>query len=56
MVELYLAKVVVAGSNPVSRFIPFQEFFGDVPKWLRERPAKPLFAGSTPAVAFNVGG
>ena len=45
MVEPHLAKVVVAGSNPVSRSN------GVVPKRLREQPAKLPSAGSIPAGA-----
>ena len=60
MVECDLAKVEVAGSNPVSRSSHYValasgEGFsygapprGAVPKWLRGRSAKPLFVGSTP--------
>ena len=52
LVEHHVANVIVAGSSPVSR-----SFFilkpGDVPKWLRERSAKPLCGGSNPPVASN---
>ena len=48
MVERHLAKVDVAGSSPVSRSIFIS---GGVPKWLRERSAKPLFGGSIPPAA-----
>jgi hypothetical protein len=81
LVEHNLAKVGVAGSNPVSRsikcsewwtvivksgskgmreaihdslftFLGSQSFFiGGVPKWLRERSAKPLCSGSNPLAA-----
>ena len=46
MVEHHLAKVGVAGSNPVSRSKE-----GGVAKWLRRRSAKPLFIGSIPIAA-----
>jgi hypothetical protein len=75
VVECNLAKVEVAGSNPVSRSIflffstppNFQKlvsegldsflapevfgFLGGIPKWLRERSAKPRFGGSNPPAA-----
>ncbi len=81
VVECNLAKVEVAGSNPVSRSIflflahfrmirsPFPQFQipagigsfftqpgfsllrGGIPKWLRERSAKPRFGGSNPPAA-----
>ena len=62
MVEHHLAKVRVAGSNPVSRSKYAQEirvtlaliFYceqGGVAKWLRRRSAKPLFIGSSPIAA-----
>ena len=81
VVECNLAKVEVAGSNPVSRSIflisnpfrmvrnPFPQsqapavagsfratpgsslFRGGIPKWLRERSAKPRFGGSNPPAA-----
>jgi hypothetical protein len=58
VVECNLAKVEVAGSNPVSRSIiksfpasyP-QEILGGIAKWLRQRSAKPLFTGSSPVAA-----
>ena len=40
MVECYLAKVDVDGSNPFARSI---FFLGGIAKWLRQRSAKPLF-------------
>ncbi len=42
VVECYLAKVDVDGSNPFARSI----FFGGIAKWLRQRSAKPLFMSS----------
>ena len=48
-VEHHLAKVGVAGSSPVSRSII--RLRGGVAKWLRRRPAKPLFSGSNPLAA-----
>jgi hypothetical protein len=82
VVECNLAKVEVAGSNPVSRSIfsisptlrfnwsPSPDFqsparacdgfflgpgvfgsLGGIPKWLRERSAKPRFGGSNPPAA-----
>ncbi len=81
VVECNLAKVEVAGSNPVSRSIflfsthfrmirsPFPQsqipagagsfcgspgfslVRGGIPKWLRERSAKPRFGGSNPPAA-----
>ena len=48
MVECNLAKVDVAGSNPVSRSTKKN---GGIPKWLRERSAKPLCSGSNPDAA-----
>jgi hypothetical protein len=47
VVECYLAKVDVDGSNPFARSI----FFGGIAKWLRQRSAKPLFSGSNPDAA-----
>jgi hypothetical protein len=46
VVECYLAKVDVDGSNPFARSI-----FGGIAKWLRQRSAKPLFTGSNPVAA-----
>ena len=61
VVEHNLAKVGVAGSNPVSRSIYIQagagistgpvDLCGGVAKWLRRRSAKPLFSGSNPLAA-----
>jgi hypothetical protein len=48
LVECNLAKVDVAGSNPVSRSIFYTRADGAVPKWLREQSAKLLFGGSNP--------
>ena len=52
VVECNLAKVEVAGSNPVSRSnkIIFHPK-GGIAKWLRQRSAKPLFTGSSPVAA-----
>ena len=50
MVECNLAKVDVAGSNPVSRSTKK----GGIPKWLRERSAKPLCSGSNPDAASTI--
>jgi hypothetical protein len=47
VVECYLAKVDVDGSNPFARSI----FYGGIAKWLRQRSAKPLFSGSNPDAA-----
>jgi hypothetical protein len=47
VVECYLAKVDVVGSNPIARSI----FLGGIAKWLRQRSAKPLFPGSSPGAA-----
>ena len=47
VVEYDLAKVGVAGSNPVSRSI----FFGRRSQVVRQRSAKPLFTGSNPVAA-----
>ena len=47
MVECDLAKVEVAGSNPVSRSI----FFWRHSQVVRQRSAKPLFSGSNPDAA-----
>ncbi len=47
VVECYLAKVDVDGSNPFARSI----YFGGIAKWLRQRSAKPLFIGSNPIAA-----
>jgi hypothetical protein len=49
VVECYLAKVDVDGSNPFARSI----FFGGIAKWLRQRSAKPLFSGSNPDAASS---
>ena len=49
MVECDLAKVEVAGSNPVSRSI----FFGRHSQVVRQRPAKPLFTSSNLVAASN---
>ena len=46
VVECNLAKVDVAGSNPVSRSS------GGIAKWPRQRSAKPLSPGSNPGAAF----
>ena len=46
MVECDLAKVEVAGSNPVSRSI-----FGRHSQVVRQRSAKPLYSGSNPDAA-----
>src|SRR5262249_5946840 len=59
VVEHNLAKVGVAGSNPVSRSIcawngvlaAFSGETGGVAKWLRRRSAKPLCSGSNPLAA-----
>lgn len=51
MVELYLAKVDVAGSNPVSRSI----FLGRHSQVVRQGSAKSLFPGSNPGVASIFG-
>ena len=50
VVECYLAKVDVDGSNPFARSILF---YGGIAKWLRQRSAKPLFPGSSPGAASN---
>ena len=47
VVECDLAKVEVAGSNPVSRSI----FFWRHSQVVRQRSAKPLFSGSNPDAA-----
>ncbi len=47
VVEYDLAKVGVAGSNPVSRSI----FFWRRSQVVRQRSAKPLFTGSNPVAA-----
>ena len=47
VVECNLAKVEVAGSNPVSRSI----FLGRHSQVVRQRSAKPLFSGSNPDAA-----
>jgi hypothetical protein len=47
VVECNLAKVDVAGSNPVSRS------FGGIAKWPRQRSAKPLSGGSNPPAALQ---
>ncbi len=52
MVEHLLAKQKVEGSNPFFRSIIFGG--GGVAKWLRQRSAKPLFAGSIPAAASSL--
>ena len=49
VVECDLAKVEVAGSNPVSRSI----FFRRHSQVVRQRSAKPQFVGSTPTAASN---
>ena len=56
MEEHHLAKVGVAGSNPVSRSKEGPNHWpflcsGGVAKWPRRRSAKPLFIGSTPIAA-----
>src|ERR1700716_959173 len=66
VVEHNLAKVGVAGSNPVSRSICSRsgpeggpdpvDLCGGVAKWLRRRSAKPLFSGSNPLAASIAGG
>ena len=48
VVECYLAKVDVDGSNPFARSIFIH---GGIAKWLRQRSAKPLFPGSSPGAA-----
>ena len=50
MVECYLAKVDVDGSNPFARSI----FFGGIAKWLRQRSAKPLFMSSNLIAASRI--
>ena len=55
VVEHNLAKVGVAGSNPVSRSIYVRGWKGGVAKWLRRRSAKPLFSGSNPLAASTTG-
>ncbi len=49
VVECYLAKVDVDGSNPFARSNYF--FRGGIAKWLRQRSAKPLYTGSSPVAA-----
>ena len=49
VVECDLAKVEVAGSNPVSRSI----FFGRHSQVVRQRSAKPLFTSSNLVAASN---
>jgi hypothetical protein len=53
VVEHDLAKVGVAGSNPVSRSTSHRSSVtrGGVPKWLRERTANPRCGGSNPPAA-----
>jgi hypothetical protein len=53
VVELHLAKVVVAGSSPVSRsiFLPSVQYRGRHSQVVRRRSAKPLFPGSNPGGA-----
>ena len=52
VVECNLAKVEVAGSNPVSRSKKQDSHLkGGIAKWLRQRSAKPLFTGSSPVAA-----
>ena len=51
MVECDLAKVEVAGSNPVSRSI----FFWRHSQVVRQRSAKPPFSGSNPDAASTLG-
>jgi hypothetical protein len=51
VVECYLAKVDVDGSNPFARSIFFH---GGIAKWLRQRSAKPLFSGSNPDAASRL--
>ena len=50
-----IAKQKVVGSNPIVRSIIFSNWHdaekGAVPKWLRERSAKPRFVGSNPTRA-----
>ncbi len=50
VVECYLAKVDVDGSNPFARSI---FLYGGIAKWLRQRSAKPLFSGSNPDAASS---
>lgn len=50
VVECNLAKVEVAGSNPVSRSFHFLRRHGQV---VRQRSAKPLYSGSNPDAAFT---
>jgi hypothetical protein len=55
VVECNLAKVEVAGSNPVSRSNLFlTPGKGGIAKWLRQRSAKPLFTGSSPVAASKL--
>ena len=58
LVEHHLAKVRVAGSNPVVRSeVPIGRQVprpGGVAEWHRQGPAKPLYAGSIPASASHV--
>jgi hypothetical protein len=59
LILAYLAKVGFAGSNPVARSRGTEKGYlssvkGGVPKWLRERSAKPLCSGSNPLAASNI--
>ena len=50
-VECNLAKVEVAGSNPVSRSI--DQYHWRHSQVVRQRSAKPLYTGSNPVAASN---
>ena len=50
VVECNLAKVEVAGSNPVSRSIFYERRHSQV---VRQRSAKPLYTGSNPVAASS---